>query len=96
MCLVFSSIFLLIFLSFLFPFLLVFFLFMFPFSAYLSLVSRRNKRMPFTPVLTSRIDTCDKLVGISTVQRNALAASLTSPGHPPEAFGLLGDIDCWS
>ena len=52
--------------------------------------------MPFTPVLTSRIDTCDRLVGISTVQRNALAVSLTSPGHPPEAFGLLGDIDCWS
>lgn len=52
--------------------------------------------MPFTPVLTFRTDACDRLVGINTVQRNALAVNLTSPGHPPEAYGLLGDIDCWS
>ena len=52
--------------------------------------------MPFTPVLTFRIDAYDRLVGTNTVQLKALAVSLTSPGHPPEAFGLLGDIDCWS
>jgi len=52
--------------------------------------------MPLTPVLTFRTDACGTVVGINTVQRNALAVSLTSPGHPPEALGLLGNIDCWS